>query len=403
MRRLDELALHSDDPANLTRLFLSPSHRAAVDTVMGWMQEAGLEPVLDGIGNISARYEAEKPDAPALIIASHIDTVRDAGRYDGTLGVLSAIGVIEELKRTGTRLPFAVEIIAFGDEEGVRFPVTLSGSRAVAGRFDQARLDHFDEDGFTLREALFSFGCDASAIAAIARKPEALVGYVEMHIEQGPVLENAGVPVGIVTAINGCSRYRVELSGFAGHAGTVPMDMRSDALVAAAEMVLAIESRGKSLAECVATVGRLDVKPNAVNVVPGRVTFTIDIRAPADCMRGRVVAEILAEIAMIAEQRSIDIVITPTHEEPAAPCDPAIVDGLAAAIERHGLPVKKLPSGAGHDAMVFSGVCPFGMLFVRCERGISHNPAESITQEDAETALAVMLDFVMNFRPAEKH
>ncbi len=395
--RLDHLSRHSDEPDALTRLFLSPAHRGAADTLMDWMRQAGLEPVLDAIGNVRARYEGSVAGAPALLLGSHIDTVRNAGRYDGALGVAAALGAVEELAQAGIRLPFAVEVVAFGDEEGLRFPTTLSGSRALAGRFDPACLEHIDGDGISMREALCAFGCDPQGIATLARRPEELAGYVEVHIEQGPVLEAAGLPVGVVTAINGASRYQVEVTGVAGHAGTVPMRMRADALAAAAETILAIEWRAQSAEHCVATVGRLELRPNAVNVVPGQVSFTIDMRAAEDRLRGRVAKEILAELSMIAEQRGLSVAVPPTHEAPACPCDPLIMDGLAAAITRAGLPVETLPSGAGHDAMVFAGLCPVGMLFVRCQGGISHHPAEAISDDDAEMAMAVLLDFLMHF------
>lgn len=400
MARLDALALHTDEPGKLTRLYLSPAHRSAIEAVMGWMREAGLSPQLDAIGNIHARHEGKTPGLPALIIASHIDTVRDAGKYDGNLGVLAGLALIEELARMGESLPFAIELIAFGDEEGVRFPATLSGSKAVAGRFDAASLCVKDADGQSLAEALRGFGLDPAGIPAIARAPADILAYLELHIEQGPVLEAAGEPLGIVTGIASIERLAVEVSGEAGHAGTVPMAFRKDALAAAAAMIAASESIARQQEGLVATIGRLEVKPGAVNVIPGTVHFTLDIRAGEDAARREGVARILARLRAIAAERGVQIAISPGYEEKAALCHPAIQAGLADAVRAIGHSPLFLPSGAGHDAMSFADIWPMGMLFLRCKGGISHNPAESITPDDAEMALRAMLAFVRNFDPA---
>ena len=401
MERLERLALDTDEPGKLTRLYLSTAHRKAVDTVMGWFREAGLTPALDAVGNISARFEGKTPGLPALIIASHIDTVRDAGKYDGNLGVLSGLAVVEELRRLGETLPFAIEVIAFGDEEGVRFPITMSGSRAVAGRFDLTALDGADAQGITMRAAMENFGLDPANIGAIARDPKQVLAYLELHIEQGPVLEAANQPLGVVTSIASIQRFAGAIKGQAGHAGTVPMPYRRDALAAAAEMILAVERIANSRKGMVGTVGIIGAQPGAVNVIPGDVNFSLDLRAPNDEDRNAGVAEVLAALEAIANRRGVTLTLSSGYEDKAALCHPAIQQGLAEAITGLGFEPISLPSGAGHDAMSFEGLCPMGMLFLRCKGGISHNPAESITAEDADIALAAMLAFVRKLDPAK--
>ncbi|PSC03505.1 allantoate amidohydrolase [Alsobacter soli] len=399
MARLDALRAFTDVPGQIHRLYLSASHRQAADAVAAMMRDAGCDSVgVDALGAVVGRYEGTEPGQPALLIGSHIDTVKDAGAYDGTLGVIAAIAVIEELARTGERLPFAIEALAFGDEENVRFPSNLSSSRALAGKFDVDTLDGRDEDGVTLRDALVAFGGDPAGIPALARDPAGVLAYVEVHIEQGPVLEVRDLPVGVVSAINGASRRRLAVTGEAGHAGTVPMGLRRDALSAAAEMALAIERLGAAQADTVATVGRFVVEPGAVNVIPGRVQFTLDARSPDDAVRMRLVERCEAECRAIAARRGVTLAVEPFYDASAAPCDPAIRAGLAAAVAGRQIPVLELPSGAGHDAMAMADLCPVGMLFVRCKGGISHNPAESMTEADADAAIAVLLDFVRAFR-----
>ena len=395
MQRLDAFAAFSEEGGALTRLFLTPQHRAASDQLMDWMREAGMTATLDPAGTVVGRYEGAAPGAPALLLGSHIDTVRNAGRYDGNLGVLAAVAVVGELNRLGERLPFAIEVLGFGDEEGVRFPTTLTGSRAIAGRFDAEALEAQDGNGIALKDALRAFGGDPDAIASAAR-PDALA-FIEVHIEQGPVLEAEGLPVGIVTAINGASRFMLRVGGMAGHAGTVPMTLRRDALAAASEMVLAVERIGAETPDLVATVGRLEAKPGAVNVIPGAALFTLDVRAPDDGVRRSGCDAILKELEVIAKQRGVTLAVEPGHEANAAPCSPEIIRQIEAAVQRAGVRPLHLPSGAGHDAMAFAGVLPIGMLFVRCRGGISHNPAESITVEDADLAVRVLLDIVRHF------
>jgi allantoate deiminase len=401
MRRLDELAEFSSEKNALTRLYLSPEYKAAALQVMAWMSEASMEAMIDAVGNVVGRYAGRAPNLPVLLLGSHIDTVRNAGKYDGNLGVLAAIGAVAELNRGGERLPFAIEVIAFGNEEGVRFPVALTGSRTVAGTLDPADLDVEDRDGVSVREALQHFGCNPFDIPAIPRQRRDVLGYVEIHIEQGPVLEAEDLPVGVVTSINGASRFDVEVKGHAGHAGTVPMSLRKDALAAAAEMMLAVERCGAAKSDLVATVGRIEAQPGAVNVIPDKARFTIDIRAPTDAERLAAIGDIEREFRVIAARRGVGIEIKRTYEEAAATCEPWLVKQLEAAVTRAGIRALRLPSGAGHDGLAISALCPIGMLFVRCKGGISHNPAESITVEDADVALRVTLDFLRNFQPAE--
>jgi len=397
--RCDALGRLSELPGGLTRVFLSPQQRDANRLVLAWMEEAGMRAHVDAMGNCVGRYEGAAPGLPCLMLGSHLDTVRDAGKYDGMLGVVSAIECVAALHATGTRLPFAIEIVGFGDEEGVRFGSTLLGSRAVAGTFDAALLDKADAAGMTMRAALAAFGLDPDAVAAVARRPDQVLAYAELHIEQGPVLESVGLPVGVVTAINGGNRFMVELTGMAGHAGTVPMGLRRDALATAAECVLAAERIAAGMPDVVATVGRIEALPGAMNVIPGKATFSLDVRAPTDAKRGVAVAAIRAEFAAIAQRRGVGQAVAPLWEAKTAPCAPALQQQFAAAIAGEGLRVHHLPSGAGHDGMAIIDIAPIGMLFVRCEGGISHNPAEAVTLEDVATGVRVLARFILAFTP----
>ena len=283
--RLAELAALSDEAGRLTRLYLSAAHRRAIDLVSYWMREAGMSVRLDPLASVVGRYAGRDGSTQTLLLGSHIDSVHNAGRFDGPLGVVTAIEVVKAAFRAGKRYPFAIEVIAFGDEEGVRFATTLGGSRALAGTFDEKALDELDESTISRREALTAFGCDPSRVAAEKRSSDRTLGYVEVHIEQGPVLEEEGLPLGVVTTIDGVTRATIDVAGVAGHAGTVPMAMRHDALTAAAEMLLAIEERARRQPNLVATVGKLDVPRSAPNTIPGRVRFTLDLRSPIDAER----------------------------------------------------------------------------------------------------------------------
>ena len=399
MQRCDALARHSELPGGLTRVFLSREQAAANELVLGWMREAGMTARLDAIGNVVGRYEGVKPGSPCLMLGSHLDTVRDAGKYDGMLGVVAAIDCVHALHAAGRRLPFAIEVIGFADEEGVRFGATLIGSRALAGNLRQETLDATDREGTSLRAALREFGLDPARFAEAERQPKDVLAYAELHIEQGPVLEAEGLPVGVVTAINGATRYALEIDGLAGHAGTVPMRLRRDALAAAAECVLAVETRCGREPDLVGTVGKLEALPGAINVVPGSVSFTLDVRAPSDAQRNAAVKDVLADLETICARRSVALRAKKIHDERVAACAPWIMEQIGGAIAAEGLAVRKLASGAGHDGMALVGLCDIGMLFVRCAKGVSHNPAEAISAADAEIGARVFLRFIENFRP----
>jgi len=400
--RCDELARHSEQPDGLTRVFLSPEQRAVTDLVRRWMGEAGMDTRTDAIGNVVGRYEGERPGLPCLMLGSHLDTVRDAGRYDGMLGVITAIECVADLAARAVRLPFALEVVGFADEEGVRFSVTLLGSHAVAGTFDAAWLDKRDAGGTAMRDALTASGLDPARIIEAARQPDDVLAYVELHIEQGPVLEAEGLPVGVVTAISGGNRFNIEVAGMAGHAGTVPMGLRRDALAAAAECALSIERIAHSMQGVVGTVGRIEVLPGAINVIPGRVHFTLDARAPGDELRARAVAAMREEFDAIAARRDVTIALTPIWEARTAACSPALQRQFTAAIHAEGVRVHHLPSGAGHDGMALVDIAPIGMLFVRCKGGISHHPAEAITVADVAVGTQVLARFIADFIPPHK-
>jgi allantoate deiminase len=393
--RIDTLAGISAEPDRLTRLFATAEQRRAVALVRGWMREAGMDAAEDAIGNVVGRYAGLRPDAPpdapVLMLGSHLDSVRDAGRWDGPLGVVSAIACVDALHRGGQRLPCAVEVVGFADEEGTRFGATMLGSRAVAGTLDPAVLGLRDEAGTDMASAMRAAGLDPDGIAALARRKGEIGGYLELHIEQGPVLEREGLPVGCVTAIQGQTRLAVTLTGMAGHAGTVPMRGRQDALAAAAACVLAIEARAAEDTGAEGTVGRLQAWPRAVNVIPGRCELTVDLRAPDDVQRQRLVADVRAAIERIAAGRGIAAHIATTHELPAAPCAPELQRVVADAIAAEGYRVLRLASGAGHDAMAMAAVAPVGMVFVRCRGGISHHPDEHVDDADAEAGARVLL------------
>jgi allantoate deiminase len=365
------------------------------------MREAGLAAAFDAIGNVVGRYEASAPGAPSLLLGSHIDSVRNAGKYDGTLGVLSAIACVGALSEARIRLPFAIEILAFGDEEGVRFPTTLMGSRAVAGRFEPAWLDLRDRDGKSLADALRDFGLDPDGIPGLARDTSSALGYVELHIEQGPVLEQQGLPVGIVTAIAGCSRLSLDLSGIAGHAGTVPMHLRHDALAAAAETILAIERYCAEQESLVGTVGQIFAAPGAVNVIPGAAGLSLDLRAPDDGARLAAKSAILAQAQTICRARGIGLVARSIHEASSARCSDWLSRQLAESVSASAIRPYFLMSGAGHDAMAMAELTDIAMLFVRCAGGISHNPDESVIEEDVQIGARILLHFIQNFRPRD--
>lgn len=398
LQRADELAQHTEVPGMLTRTYLTPAHSDAAELLAGWMREAGMQVRRDAVGNVIGRYEGLTPDAPALLTGSHFDTVRNAGKYDGNLGILLPISCIAAWHQQARRFPFAIEVIGFAEEEGVRFKATLLGSRAIAGHFDHALLDKTDEQGITMCEAMDAAGFDAGKIRDAAFAPEKILAFLEVHIEQGPILLDEGLSVGIVTAISGASRFLVKATGLAGHAGTVPMHLRRDAATAAAEIALTIERRCSGIPGLVGTVGQFEVPNGAANTVPGSAVFTIDIRAESDDVRQAAVADVLRDMQEIADRRHIVLDIQATHEAKSVPCAARLQQKLEAAFGKNDLPVRYLPSGAGHDAMAIAAVTEIAMLFVRCGNGgISHHPDETMTAEDAEVAAQVFSDFVESF------
>jgi allantoate deiminase len=398
--RINELAAISEAPEHLTRIFLTKQHQAAADLILDWMRSAGMRAHLDAIGNVCGRYEGEIAGSPCLMLGSHYDTVRDAGKWDGPLGLLTAISCMADLQKRARRLPFAIEVIGFADEEGVRFASTLLGSRAVAGTFDESVLGAKDSAGISMRDALSLFGLDPDHIGAAARTRGELLAYLELHIEQGPVLEAQDIPVGVVTAIAGATRLAARLTGMAGHAGTVPMRLRRDALAGAAECIVAIEEFCRTDQDgLVGTVGYIQAMPGATNVIPGQVSFTIDVRAPSDAHRKRAVADIVRKIEAVAKRRELELQLDVTHENRTAPCAPWLKSQVAEAIAGEGHRVFELPSGAGHDGMAMIDIADVGMLFVRCRGGISHHPDEHVDLADVDAAARVLLRLIENFAP----
>lgn len=392
--RLLARAPYSDMAEGLTRTYLSPAHAAAREALAAWMAEAGMAVHTDPAGNVVGHY-AGTTDAPLLLIGSHIDSVRDAGCFDGPLGIMLGIECVDALHRRGERLPFAIDVIAFGDEEGSRFPASMLTSRAVAGTLDTADLAISDAAGVPLDAALAEAGLSAADFATAAYTAGSVRAYLEAHIEQGPVLEAEGLALGVVTAIAGQRRLAVAVTGTPGHAGTNAMTLRRDALPAAAEMILAVERIARAgKPDLVATVGRMSVLPGATNVVPGRVEFTVDVRSGSDADRDEATAAILAAFDAVAAARGIGLSVEETQVLAASPCDPALADRMAAAVASTGQAPYRLVSGAGHDAMVMAALAPTAMLFLRCTGGISHNPAEDVLTPDVEQALAAMLHFV---------
>lgn len=388
MERCDTLAEISETPGQLTRVYLSYEHLRANAQVAQWMQEAGMVTWQDAVGNICGRYEAANDGAQAVLLGSHLDTVRDAGRYDGMLGVLTAIEVVDWLHRQNLRGSQAIEIVGFADEEGTRFNITLLGSRGLTGTWPQGWLDCEDAQGVSVAQAMVNVGLDPTRIATAERAREDFSAYLELHIEQGPVLEQEDLPLGVVTAINGARRLTCRFSGEAGHAGTVPMSHRHDALTAAARWIGFVEQKTReSGPELVATVGTLQCEPGAVNVIPGAVTLTLDIRSPNDDLRETLLNALLDEAARIGQARGVAFSSDIFYTIAATPCDTRLRNVLAGAVEAVQGRVLLLPSGAGHDAIAIAERWPSAMLFVRCDRGISHHPAESVQQQDVAQAL----------------
>lgn len=386
---------YSEVEGQLTRRFLTPAHRAALDALTGWMVEAGMTVRMDAAANLIGRYEGRMPGAPALLIGSHIDSVRNGGHYDGALGVLLGVDCVAALNAAGRRLSFAVEVIAFGDEEGSRFPASMCCSRAVAGTADPAAMAMRDADGVSLADAFSAFGLPATDLQAAAWRPDEVLAYLEAHIEQGPVLEAEDLPLGVVTAIAAQKRLSVRLTGAAAHAGTTPMGLRRDPAPAVAEAILAVERicRGGQ-GGLVGTVGRMSALPGAFNVIPGAAEFSMDVRAEASATRDEAVARIMAEIEAIAARRGLGCSVELLQDLPESPCDPRLTARLEAAVRTAGARPRRLQSGAGHDAMTMAALCPTAMLFIRCQGGVSHHPAEAVRTDDCELAAHAMSAFI---------
>lgn len=389
MERCDILGAISEEPDRLTRRYGTEEMRQANAAVAEWMRAAGMQTRSDTIGNLIGRYEGSSPDAKTFLLGSHLDTVRDAGKYDGPLGVMVALACVERLHTRGERLPFALEVYAFADEEGLRYRTLYLGSSVVAGVFDPIVLTREDADGIPLAEAIRAFGGDPDHLAESARRPDELLGYAEVHIEQGPVLEERGYPVGIVSAIQGQTGVGVTFSGDAGHAGTVPMTMRHDALTAAAEFALAVEALGQQTPGLVATVGRFQVAPGASNVIPGLAELSLDVRHPENSVRLEAVNQLRAQAEAIAQRRGVQLDWRAGAGQASVACSPRLTEVFARAVAEAGYPEMTLPSGAGHDAAIMSRIAEIAMLFIRCARGISHSPAEAVAIEEVVVAIEV--------------
>ncbi len=406
----DTLAAISRSDSGIDRRYLTPEHAAANATTAGWLKAAGLQSWQDGAGNLWGRWCPEtlssEREVPRLVIGSHLDSVPDAGRYDGILGVLLGVAALTHFRQRaeesgGSRLPFALEVVGFGDEEGTRFGATLLGSHAVAGRWQPGWEIVEDEDGISLGDALERFGLSGQTAARASLQENPPLGYLEVHIEQGPVLEAENLALGTVTGIAGARRFAVNFVGQAGHAGTTPMALRQDALCAAAEWTLAVEALARDVQagrradmadhSLVATVGCCELRPGAVNVIPGGAALSLDIRALDDAQRDRALDELLNEAHRIAARRGLTFHCEQTHAADAVACDEGLMQAVDAGIAATGQTPFRLPSGAGHDAMAVSHLCPVGMLFLRCERGISHHPLEAVTEDDVAKALTALI------------
>jgi N-carbamoyl-L-amino-acid hydrolase len=396
----EALAVHSDpgfkEQGQLTVTYLTDAHRACARQLQGWMHDCGFDEVtIDAVGNVVGVYRSLHHGAQPgsrhaerrLLTGSHFDTVRNGGKYDGRLGILVPMVIVRELHAAGRRLPFGIEVVGFAEEEGQRYKATFLGSGALTGDFDAAWLDQQDADGVTMRQAMQDAGLPASlpAIRALKRDPAAYLGFVEVHIEQGPVLDELDLPLGVVTSINGSVRCLGQVTGTASHAGTTPMDRRRDAATAVAELALYVERRAGSVADVVGTVGMLDVPGGSINVVPGRCRFSLDLRATTNPARDALVDDVRAELVAICERRGLQFTLEETMRVSAAPSAPEWQARWEAAVMSLGLPLYQMPSGAGHDAMKLHEVMPQAMLFMRgANAGISHNPLESISNHDTE-------------------
>ncbi|MCM2680238.1 allantoate amidohydrolase [Echinimonas agarilytica] len=401
MQWCDQLAQISAKPNGIHRFYLTPEHKACNQQVAKWMEQAGMTAFEDAAGNLVGRLTSAVPNAKTLMIGSHLDTIPNAGRYDGILGVLLPIAAIRQLNSLGIELPYHIDVLGFGDEEGIRFGSTLLGSRAVAGTWQSDWWQLEDTNGVTMAEAFESFGLEPDSIGKAAYLPQQLIGYLEVHIEQGPVLEQQQLAVGIVSAIAGARRFQIHFEGFAGHAGTVPMTMRQDALVAAAEAICQIEAMAKT-AGIVATVGHIECRPNAVNVIPGSVRFSLDIRSVDDHQRDSTLDSIEQQLDEICAKRNLKWHWHSIHDAAAVHCAPWLMEQQQQTLEALEQEPLCLMSGAGHDAMALAEITDIAMYFVRCKGGISHHPDESITKEDVVVALDTLRTALVQFSQQER-
>jgi allantoate deiminase len=407
VERLNALGQISDEADRLTRTFCSPAMQRANNLVGSWMRQAGMTVRQDAIGNLIGRYGGESPESgvhspklgaarrKTLLLGSHLDTVRDAGKFDGPLGVLTAMACVQHLRETKTELPFAIEVVGFCDEEGVRYQSTYLGSKVLAGTFNRADLERKDANGITMADAIREFGGNPAQLGRAKFNRKNLLGYVEVHIEQGPVLEKENLSVGVVTAIAGQTRAEIRFRGTAGHAGTVPMKMRRDALCAASEFICAVESHAKRINGLVATVGKISALPGTTNVIPGQVVLSLDVRHAIDGSRAKAWSHFAQTARAIVRARGIGCEIQISHEAPSVQCDSDLSGELTRSVKRCQGHCISLPSGAGHDAAAMATITRVAMLFVRCKGGISHNPAESVALKDIRAAVEVMNDFLV--------
>lgn len=395
LQRCDELGAISSMANGVCRTYLTEEHQRCNEVVTAWMKQANMLTWVDEAGNCWGSYHADVDDAPTLILGSHLDTVPNAGKYDGILGVITAIEFVDALNQRGERLPFNIDVVGFGDEEGVRFGATLLGSRAVAGTWDENWLEVRDENQVAMSTAFERFHGEIKDPRSASRAADNLLAYLELHIEQGPVLEQQDVPVGIVSSIAGARRFKFEVLGMAGHAGTVPMEMRVDAMSISARLILKIEDIARR-SNVVATVGKIQALPGSINVIPGRCQFTLDIRSGRDEARDLAVKSIFEAVEELKQEYGILFNSEEVHSAAAVKCASWIQRAIEQAMESSNLPSISLVSGAGHDAMAFADVCDIGMIFVRCYKGISHHPAEAVSVEDVAFGLDILEKSVRN-------
>lgn len=387
--RIDVLAQISEEPDHLTRPFGSLAMRRANHLIGGWMREAGMSVSEDAIGNLTGRYSGRNDRGKTFLLGSHLDTVPQAGKFDGALGVLAAIACVQQFHESQTLLPFAVEVISFAGEEEVRYPNASLGSRVVAGRFNEKELDQVDAKGISMADAIRNFGGDPAKVKSSRRDPREFLGYAEVHIEQGPVLERKFQPIGLVSAIAGLTRISARFTGQAGHAGATPMAFRRDALAASAQFMAAVEATARNENGLVATVGRIEAKPGASIVIPGEVTLTLEVRHQLDSARTSAVARLQELTQQICEKRNIGLEWEVAREAQSVPCSRELSSLLGKAARRQLVDVTELPSGAEHSAAIMGEIMPVLMLFVR-----SRQPEESATAEDIGVAITVMGDFL---------